>query len=305
VIESRKKSKGKAKKSKATKKTSSDSDSTSTESISESSDPAPVVIKTRKAGRPARLVQPFLGGQKMASFAKKFFNSIEMPAKTGANGAVHHAIVVEKSKYDLTRMRRPRSPWSAKEIEHLKKGVVKHGEGSWAAILNDSALSFHGNRTQVDLKDKWRNMNSYVPYNNHPIRRFVLVNSKHEIVHSAAGNPHVFNNRWPRDAAMKVATRDEFYAPNENGEAPDAILIHLKEIVEDRIRSEKAPLVHVYRGTRVLERSKDIKKFAGYAAIWTSKVEKVAEEILIKSSDVFSVEEEASIMSKGSPKKSQ
>ena len=39
----------------------------------------------------------------------------------------------------------------------LKAGLFKYGPGSWAKILRE-----HGdilvNRTQVDLKDKWRNM---------------------------------------------------------------------------------------------------------------------------------------------------
>ena len=53
--------------------------------------------------------------------------------------------------------RRPNRWWSQEEVAVLKAGLFKYGPGSWAKILRE-----HGdilvNRTQVDLKDKWRNM---------------------------------------------------------------------------------------------------------------------------------------------------
>ena len=53
--------------------------------------------------------------------------------------------------------RRPNRWWSNEEVAVLKAGLFKYGPGSWAKILRE-----HGdilcNRTQVDLKDKWRNM---------------------------------------------------------------------------------------------------------------------------------------------------
>ncbi|KAH6757718.1 hypothetical protein C2S52_023327 [Perilla frutescens var. hirtella] len=49
--------------------------------------------------------------------------------------------------------------WTAVEEEALKAGVVKHGAGKWKNILVDSEFrQILANRSNVDLKDKWRNM---------------------------------------------------------------------------------------------------------------------------------------------------
>jgi len=54
----------------------------------------------------------------------------------------------------------PKQKWTEEEEIALKAGVQKHGVGKWRAIQKDpcfkSALS---SRTNVDLKDKWRNLN--------------------------------------------------------------------------------------------------------------------------------------------------
>ncbi|PIA59142.1 hypothetical protein AQUCO_00400181v1 [Aquilegia coerulea] len=53
----------------------------------------------------------------------------------------------------------PKQKWTSEEEAALKAGVVKHGSGKWRTILKDpeysSILSL---RSNVDLKDKWRNM---------------------------------------------------------------------------------------------------------------------------------------------------
>ncbi|KAI3463248.1 hypothetical protein Pfo_019911 [Paulownia fortunei] len=49
--------------------------------------------------------------------------------------------------------------WTAEEEEALKAGVAKHGAGKWKNILIDSEFArILANRSNVDLKDKWRNM---------------------------------------------------------------------------------------------------------------------------------------------------
>ncbi|GFQ04747.1 telomere repeat-binding factor 4 [Phtheirospermum japonicum] len=49
--------------------------------------------------------------------------------------------------------------WTEEEEEALKVGVAKHGAGKWKIILVDSELApKFMNRSNVDLKDKWRNM---------------------------------------------------------------------------------------------------------------------------------------------------
>ena len=49
-----------------------------------------------------------------------------------------------------------RIKWTDEEVEYLKEGVERFGFGSWKTILN--AYPFHNRRSNVDLKDKWRNL---------------------------------------------------------------------------------------------------------------------------------------------------
>ncbi|WCJ17989.1 telomere repeat binding factor 1 [Euphorbia peplus] len=53
----------------------------------------------------------------------------------------------------------PKQKWTAEEEAALKAGVVKHGAGKWRTILKDPEYSgVLYLRSNVDLKDKWRNM---------------------------------------------------------------------------------------------------------------------------------------------------
>ncbi|XP_027903338.1 uncharacterized protein LOC114163309 [Vigna unguiculata] len=56
-----------------------------------------------------------------------------------------------------TKMRRKARRWNQLEEATLREGVVKFGKGNWKLILNSEKDIFAG-RTEVDLKDKWRNM---------------------------------------------------------------------------------------------------------------------------------------------------
>ncbi|KAI4326011.1 hypothetical protein MLD38_031369 [Melastoma candidum] len=54
----------------------------------------------------------------------------------------------------------PKQKWTAEEEAALKAGVVKHGAGKWRTILMDPEFSaILRMRSNVDLKDKWRNIN--------------------------------------------------------------------------------------------------------------------------------------------------
>lgn len=53
--------------------------------------------------------------------------------------------------------RRRRRPWSLQEEETLRDGVNRFGQGNWKLIRNCYSVVFE-DRTEVDLKDKWRNM---------------------------------------------------------------------------------------------------------------------------------------------------
>ncbi|KAF5798816.1 putative transcription factor MYB-HB-like family [Helianthus annuus] len=55
----------------------------------------------------------------------------------------------------------PKQRWTSEEEAALKAGVVKHGPGKWSTILKDPEFeSVLRLRSNVDLKDKWRNMHS-------------------------------------------------------------------------------------------------------------------------------------------------
>ncbi|XP_073008324.1 uncharacterized protein [Typha latifolia] len=54
--------------------------------------------------------------------------------------------------------RRKTKRWSLQEEDALRKAVQEHGRGNWKVILKSYANVFE-ERTEVDLKDKWRNMN--------------------------------------------------------------------------------------------------------------------------------------------------
>ncbi|XP_015067659.1 telomere repeat-binding factor 1 [Solanum pennellii] len=53
----------------------------------------------------------------------------------------------------------PKQKWTPDEEAALKAGVRKHGPGKWRTILKDPEFSgVLYSRSNVDLKDKWRNM---------------------------------------------------------------------------------------------------------------------------------------------------
>ncbi|GAU33943.1 hypothetical protein TSUD_357430 [Trifolium subterraneum] len=53
--------------------------------------------------------------------------------------------------------------WTSEEEEALVAGIKKHGAGKWKAILLDPQFApLLTSRSNIDLKDKWRNMNVYV-----------------------------------------------------------------------------------------------------------------------------------------------
>ncbi|XP_070539737.1 telomeric repeat-binding factor 2-like isoform X3 [Ptychodera flava] len=69
------------------------------------------------------------------------FNKVD-PCQTSHSGRKHSS-------------HQHRRPWSQEEIYNLKQGVKRHGTGNWRTILNTYEFN---NRTNVNLKDKWRVM---------------------------------------------------------------------------------------------------------------------------------------------------
>jgi hypothetical protein len=55
---------------------------------------------------------------------------------------------------------RQKNKWSEEEVETLKREVWKYGKGRWKLILQNNYNIFR-DRTEVNLKDKWRNLERY------------------------------------------------------------------------------------------------------------------------------------------------
>jgi len=58
------------------------------------------------------------------------------------------------------KQRRQMKKWSEEEVETLKREVQKYGKGRWKMILLKNKEVLQG-RTEVDIKDKWRNLEKY------------------------------------------------------------------------------------------------------------------------------------------------
>ncbi|KAI9159785.1 hypothetical protein LWI28_001894 [Acer negundo] len=71
-------------------------------------------------------------------------------------------VVSPLKKYEVAKLarRRIKKRWSLEEEDALRKGVQELGRGNWKLILRSNPEAF-SERTEVDLKDKWRNMTRY------------------------------------------------------------------------------------------------------------------------------------------------
>ncbi|KAM5582981.1 hypothetical protein ABKV19_003069 [Rosa sericea] len=86
------------------------------------------------------------------------------PERTNSKGRLHlpspkRNAVSPLKKYEDKRFskRRKVKRWSLHEEDTLRTGVQKYGRGNWKFIL-DTYRDVFEERTEVDLKDKWRNM---------------------------------------------------------------------------------------------------------------------------------------------------
>ncbi|CAN1141855.1 Single myb histone 5 [Linum perenne] len=70
--------------------------------------------------------------------------------------------VVKQEDQSVPTRRRRKRKWSSEEEAALKNGIKEFGAGFWKEILNSRRDEFN-ERTEVDLKDKWRNMSKHVP----------------------------------------------------------------------------------------------------------------------------------------------
>ncbi|POM60582.1 Telomeric repeat binding protein [Phytophthora palmivora] len=64
----------------------------------------------------------------------------------------------EAEEVPRPRRRRVKVFWSTAEVEFLRQGVETYGVGNWKTILSAGQDVFLSHRTNVDLKDKWKNL---------------------------------------------------------------------------------------------------------------------------------------------------
>ncbi len=163
----------------------------------------------------------------------------------------------EKENKELGSRRKPVA-WNEAETETLKELVQEYGEGHWKKILAAGKGQFDKNRQPSDLKDKWRSMNGRNKAAQRPKRMYKLLHSKGVI----------FNNRFPRDAALKAASRGW----------PRIALLDLTAANQT---------VHLYQGQRVEKDVKQIKnrsvrnsRFKNVDTFWVPHVSKVGTKSL-------------------------
>ncbi|KAM0880223.1 hypothetical protein ACQ4PT_033727 [Festuca glaucescens] len=126
----------------------------------------------------------------------------------------------------------PKQKWTAEEEAALKAGISKHGTGKWRTILKDPEFSnILRYRSNVDLKDKWRNMN-------------VTVN--------ASGSREKVR-ATPTPAAKKLRSAPK----QESTSAAAAAIVPVASDGDDEI-AEAAPLVTISAPSKSLSRLENI-----------------------------------------------
>ncbi|CAI0405527.1 unnamed protein product [Linum tenue] len=84
----------------------------------------------------------------------------------------------------------PKQKWTAEEEAALKAGVVKHGTGKWRTILMDPEFSAVLQlRSNVDLKDKWRNINVTAIWGSRQKAKLALKSSPQTLKNDQSSSP--------------------------------------------------------------------------------------------------------------------
>ncbi|CAK9161584.1 unnamed protein product, partial [Ilex paraguariensis] len=89
----------------------------------------------------------------LGEFSEHPLHLIFLPPKTCASRFL-------RTIFGHLLMGAPKQKWTSEEEAALKAGIAKYGAGKWSTILKDPQFStILRSRSNVDLKDKWRNMN--------------------------------------------------------------------------------------------------------------------------------------------------
>ncbi|CAH2033508.1 unnamed protein product [Thlaspi arvense] len=134
----------------------------------------------------------------------------------------------------LEMLRQRKNKWTEEEEEVLLAGIAKYGAGKWKYMYNDPDFAAQlPDRTNVDLKDKWRNMKNRA----RPIKE----NSKAQALKSAAisisppGTSHPVSNEPSPICSSDMSNEFRFAIStinDENGSNLSGILSFIEERYE-------------------------------------------------------------------------
>lgn len=212
--------------------------------------------------------------------------------------------IVETAKYGKN-VRRQRSMWSDAEIAALDAAINVHGT-NWAAIRDDKSVAIDSRRTTVDIKDKWRNLIKIRNATTLPLRKYLVLDSVHRVLRcETSGKPRILYGRYPRDAALKAATRDDLYPSSTDTQT----VIFIRELVsnrslesgddEDPVETKSVSVlpvydsinrnvnlatqpVHVYEARRTRVPAPEYLGNHGVTQVWNASVRKTGEERFIE-----------------------
>ncbi|KAJ9540729.1 hypothetical protein OSB04_027235 [Centaurea solstitialis] len=93
------------------------------------------------------------------AYRRAGFSGLEPAGLSGFDGFRYAIGGFGRKDFGTPSMGVPKQKWTLEEEAALKAGVAKYGPGKWSTILKDSEfVSVLHLRSNVDLKDKWRNM---------------------------------------------------------------------------------------------------------------------------------------------------
>ena len=120
-------------------------------------------LRTSTSSLGKKAEDPFPDTVNISKNVASNMDSVDGCTETGNLGRLHlpspkERVVSPLKKYESPKpLRRRRRLWSNVEEDTLRTGVRKYGVGNWKLILNMYRDIFD-DRTEVDLKDKWRNL---------------------------------------------------------------------------------------------------------------------------------------------------
>ncbi|XWS45134.1 hypothetical protein CRYUN_Cryun15aG0110700 [Craigia yunnanensis] len=142
----------------------------------------------------------------------------------------------------------PKQKWTAEEEAALKAGVLKHGTGKWRNILSDPEFSsVLCSRSNVDLKDKWRNINATAIWGSRQKAKLAL--KRNQLAAKHDDNPMAAKHDGNPMALITVPPREEVVDSNPlvvSSGTPRAIgpkkpISRLDNILLEAITSLKEP----------------------------------------------------------------